>query len=129
LYRWWIWLQLEMRFPLFRGNRLIAAVVRRIAERNLRELVADARLREVLVPDYPIGGKRILISDDYYQALGRENVELVTSCIDHVTGDGVVTRDGAIHPADVLLFATGFQSTPFLAPMRIEGRTGRALES
>src|SRR5437667_215487 len=79
LYRWWIWLQLEMRFPLFRGNRLIAAVVRRIAERNLRELVADARLREVLVPDYPIGGKRIVISDDYYQALGRENVELVTS--------------------------------------------------
>src|SRR5437879_6088645 len=57
LYRWWIWLQLEMRFPLFRGSRLIAAVVRRMAERNLRELVADPRLREVLVPDYPVGGK------------------------------------------------------------------------
>ncbi|TMB47037.1 MAG: NAD(P)/FAD-dependent oxidoreductase [Deltaproteobacteria bacterium] len=129
LYRRWIWLQLEMRFPLFRGNRLIAAMVRRLAERNLREQVADPRLREVLVPDYPVGGKRILISDDYYQALGRENVELVTSGIDHVTEDGIVTRDGATHPADVLIFATGFQSTAFLVPMRIEGRDGRSLES
>ena len=129
LYRWWIWLQLEMRFPLFRGSRLIAAVVRRMAERNLRELVADPRLREVLVPDYPVGGKRILISDDYYQALGRENVDLVTSGVDHVTEDGIVTRDGATHPADVLVFATGFQTTAFLAPMRLEGRDGRSLES
>jgi len=127
LYRWWLWLQLELRFPLFRGNRLLARAVRGIAEANIRDHVADPRLRQALLPDYPIGGKRILISDDYYQALGRENVELVTSGIDHLTEGGVVTRDGLTHAVDAVILATGFQSTAFLAPMRIEGLGGLSL--
>ena len=127
LYRWKIWLQLEMRFPLFRRNRFLAWGVRRMAEKSLGELVADPRLRPVLLPDYPVGGKRILISDDYYQTFTRKNVELVTSRIDHLTENAVVTRDGAAHPADVVILATGFQSTAFLAPMHIEGPGGRSL--
>src|SRR5262249_23748185 len=76
LYRWRLWAQLERRFPLFRGTRFLAWAVRRMAEKTLRDLVADARLRPRLLPDYPIGGKRILISDDYYQTFARKNVEL-----------------------------------------------------
>jgi cation diffusion facilitator CzcD-associated flavoprotein CzcO len=128
-YRWWLWLQLEMRFPLFRGNRFLAWATRRVAEKSIQDTVADPRLRDALVPDYPIGGKRILISDDYYQVFGRENVELVTSGIDHLTEDGIVTRDGVTHPADAVILATGFQSTAFLAPMAIEGIAGRSLEA
>jgi cation diffusion facilitator CzcD-associated flavoprotein CzcO len=127
LYRWWIWLQLEMRFPLFKGNRFFAQKTREVAEQHIRDTVSDPALRTALLPDYPIGGKRILISDDYYQALGRDNVELVTSGIDHLTEDGIVTRDGRSHFADAVILATGFQSTAFLAPMRIEGLGGRAL--
>jgi cation diffusion facilitator CzcD-associated flavoprotein CzcO len=52
----------------------------------------------VLVPDYPIGGKRMLISDDYYKTLNRPNVELVTTGIDHVEEDGIVLRDGRASP-------------------------------
>src|SRR5438552_2593591 len=51
LYRWWIWANLEMRFPLFRGSRMLAKVVRRLAERNIQDTIADPRLREVLLPD------------------------------------------------------------------------------
>ena len=127
LYRWKLWLQLELRFPLFRGNRFLAWAVRRLAERNLRDLVPDPRLRETLLPDYPIGGKRILISDDYYQTFARENVELVTSGIDHLTENAIVTRDGVAHAVDVVILATGFQSTAFLAPMTIEGLNGLSL--
>ena len=127
LYRWRLWLQLELRFPLFRGNRFLAWAVRRLAERNLRDLVPDPRLRETLLPDYPIGGKRILISDDYYQTFARENVELVTSGIDHLTENAIVTRDGVAHAVDVVILATGFQSTAFLAPMTIEGPNGLSL--
>src|SRR5207302_10507246 len=79
-----------------------------------------------LVPDYPVGGKRILISDDYYQALGRDNVEVVTSPIARVTRDGIVTDDGRSRAADVIIYGTGFQTTSFLAPMRIEGLGGGA---
>src|SRR4029077_2652324 len=72
--------------------------------------------------------KRILISDDYYAALNRENVEVVTSGIDHLDENAVATEDGRIIPLDVLIYATGFESTAFLAPMAIRGRGGRLLQ-
>jgi cation diffusion facilitator CzcD-associated flavoprotein CzcO len=80
------------------------------------------------MPDYPVGGKRILISDDYYPALNRENVEVVTGGIDHVEENAVATSDGRTTPVDVLIYATGFQSTEFMAPMAIRGRGGHLLQ-
>ncbi len=129
LYRWLLWLSYESQFPAFRGNRFLQALMRKAALKNIEEHVADPALRAALVPDYPIGAKRVLISDDYYQALGRPNVHVVTSGIDHVTADAVVGRDGVAHPVDTVILATGFQSTAFLAPMRVEGRGGRTLET
>jgi len=128
LYRSLLWLQLETNFPTFLGSRFSAGLMRKAAEQYLNGTIADPKLRAALTPDYPIGGKRILISDDYYQALTRDNVELVTSGIDQVTEGGVVTRDGSLHALDVLVLATGFESTRFLAPMRIEGLGGRSLD-
>ncbi len=128
LYRWWLWFTYEQTFPVFRRNRLMSRLMTYVAERNIRDRVADAALRRTLRPDYPIGAKRILISDDYYQALGRENVEVVTGAIERVTGDAIVTRDGRAVPADVIILATGFDSTSFLVPMRLEGLGGRVLE-
>jgi cation diffusion facilitator CzcD-associated flavoprotein CzcO len=127
LYRWWIWLAYESRFPVFRQNAFLSRAMTKVAEQNMREQVADPGLQRALLPDYPIGGKRILISDDYYQALGRENVEVVTSPIARVTENAIVTRDGRTAPADVIILATGFETTSFLVPMKIEGREGRSL--
>jgi cation diffusion facilitator CzcD-associated flavoprotein CzcO len=128
LYRWKIWLEHEARFPIFRRSPLLTPLALAIARRELQKAVPDPELRRVLLPDYPLGGKRILISDDYYAALQRENVDLVTDPIEQVTRDGIRTRDGRHVPADVIIYATGFHSTSFLAPMRIEGREGRVLE-
>jgi cation diffusion facilitator CzcD-associated flavoprotein CzcO len=127
LYRAWIWLSFEMRWPVFRGSSFLARRIERLAIRSMRAQVRDPRLQEALIPDYPLGGKRILISDDYYPTLARENVRVVTEPIARIGRDAVVTRDGSAHPADVLILATGFESTSFLAPMKIEGRDGRAL--
>jgi cation diffusion facilitator CzcD-associated flavoprotein CzcO len=127
VYRWWIWLMHELRFPLFRGSRYLADASRKACEQYIVDTVRDPRLRAALVPDYPIGGKRILISDDYYQALVRDNVDVITAGIDHVAPDGVVTLDGVKHECDTLILATGFESTAFLAPMEIRGRGDRAL--
>jgi cation diffusion facilitator CzcD-associated flavoprotein CzcO len=60
----------------------------------MRSTVKDPKVQAALMPDYPIGGKRILISDDYYPALNRDNVELITSGIDRITNDAVATKDG-----------------------------------
>jgi cation diffusion facilitator CzcD-associated flavoprotein CzcO len=129
LYRWWIWASFESRFPVFRGHRWLGRRLERLAERHMRASVSDPALQDALVPDYPIGGKRILISDDYYEALGRENVRVVTAPIDRFEADAVVTRDGERHPAEVAVFATGFETTAFLAPMEILGLGGRSLAS
>jgi cation diffusion facilitator CzcD-associated flavoprotein CzcO len=128
LYRWWIWLTFEMRFPVFRNNKFLTRASTKLAEQTIEDQVHDPVLQRTLHPDYPIGGKRILISDDYYAALQRDNVELVTSPIASVTDDAIVTADGRTRPVDAIILATGFETTRFLVPMRIEGRGGRVLE-
>src|SRR6185369_111498 len=94
--------------------------VEQVAREFIDAEVADPTLRTALVPDYPIGGKRMLISDDYYRTLNRPNVELVTTGIDHVEEDSVVLRDGRRLAVDAIILATGFDSTSFLAPMTVE---------
>ncbi len=128
VYRWWLWLNFEARFPLFLRNAFAAKRAQRVCDEAMRGAISDPALRKTLTPSYPIGGKRILISDDYYPALTRENVDLVTEAIDHVSEDAVVTQDGEHHRADTLILATGFDSTSFLVPMTIEGVDGRSLQ-
>jgi 4-hydroxyacetophenone monooxygenase len=81
-----------------------------------------------VVPDYPPFGKRILQDDGtWLAALRRENVELVTAGIREITEDAVVDEEGRAHPADVIVYATGFHANRFLWPMEIVGRGGRLL--
>ena len=127
LMRWLTWLQYERLFPLFQQKRRKAAAMTKTSLDDLKGQVEDPELQRALTPDYPIGGKRILFSDDYYAALTRDNVDLVTSGIARVTSDAVLTDDGQSHPVDALILATGFDSTSFLIPMQIEGLQGRSL--
>lgn len=96
--------------------------------RNLK-VIQDPALRAKLTPDYPVGCKRIMISNDYYAALARPNVEVVTEGIREVQANAVVTHDGVLHAADVLIHGTGFAALDFLAPMQITGLKGRELNA
>lgn len=128
-YRWLVWAMAEvLLYPVMRRRKAISRLYEKWARANLRENVNDPVTRRALEPDYPIGGKRLLIHDDFYPALNRTNVDLVTSGIERVEPGGIRTRDGRLHELDVLVLATGFQTNPFLAPMRIEGLGGRTLE-
>jgi len=127
-YRWLIWARQELMFQVMVGRPWFSKRFEQAARENIDLHVADPELRRALVPDYPIGGKRILIHDDYYPVLERKNVSVVTSPIDRADADGIVTADGTSHPFDVLIFATGFDTNSFLAPMAIEGLSGRLLE-
>lgn len=94
---------------------------------HLNARVRDARLRRTLVPDYPLGCKRILFSNDWYPALTRPNVEVVAQGVSGIEPEGVRSADGTLHPADVLIYGTGFAATEFLAPMGIRGASGTDL--
>ena len=95
---------------------------------HLEAQVADPELRWKLTPDYPIGCKRILFADDYYPALQQPNVTLETGAIERIAPAGVRTRDGVDHPLDVLVYATGFETTGWHWSMRVRGRGGIMLD-
>jgi cation diffusion facilitator CzcD-associated flavoprotein CzcO len=127
LYRAWIYWQLESRFTALKQSSLIGKLVTWMCLHNLRKNVADPALRAKLTPAYPIGCKRIVISDDWYPTLARDNVAVETAAIERIVADGVIMADGTHHRADALIFATGFESTSFLAPMQIVGTAGTEL--
>ena len=99
----------------------------RLALRHLREAVPDPGLRARLTPDYTLGCKRVLLSNDYLPALTRQNVEVVTAGIDEVRPHGIVTDDGVEHPADTIIFGTGFHVSDMPFGDRVRGRDGRTL--
>jgi cation diffusion facilitator CzcD-associated flavoprotein CzcO len=125
-WQWFFFGELQLT-PLMKQVRLAQWAARRYALWHLRRQVKDPTLRAKLTPDYPIGAKRVLFNDDYYPALGRPNVRLVTEPIDTIAAGGVRTRDGELHAADVIVYATGFRTTDFLAPIRVTGLGGREL--
>jgi 4-hydroxyacetophenone monooxygenase len=78
-----------------------------------------------VIPQYPPAAKRIVVDNGVWAtALHRENVTLTTADIQRITPEGIVTVDGQLHEVDVIIFATGFQASKFLTPMRVVGRNG-----
>ena len=94
------------------------------ARHHLDKQVADPELRARLTPHYQIGCKRVLVSNDFYPALTRDDVDLVTDGIREVTPTGIVTADGTERPADTIVFGTGFEVSGNLTRMKIVGRDG-----
>jgi cation diffusion facilitator CzcD-associated flavoprotein CzcO len=103
------------------------AAYTRVALNHMAEQVPDEALRRKLTPDYPIGCARILIADDFYPALMRPNVSLVTTGIARITPSGIETKDGASLPFDVIVYATGFETTGWQWSVDVTGRGGRHL--
>ena len=106
----------------FTGNLKFMKRIERFARRHIAKSLSDPALREKATPDYLIGCKRILISNDYYPALGRPNVELITEAITEVREHSVVTADGQERAVDALIYGTGFRATDPLTNVRIIGR-------
>jgi cation diffusion facilitator CzcD-associated flavoprotein CzcO len=125
--RFGFWAYFEALIVGFVGPRFALAPVWLSHKATLHWQVRDRRLRAALSPDYPLGCKRVLISSDYYPALVRDNVELVTGGVREITPTGVVGDDGVERRADTIIYGTGFRATEFLAPMEVRGLGGRDL--
>ncbi|KQY57309.1 flavin-containing monooxygenase [Nocardioides sp. Root140] len=109
-------------------SKPLSRVLKRVSKFHMRrQTKSRPGLFEKVWPDYPIGCKRILFSNDYLPALAQPNVDVVTEAITAITPTGVTTADGREHETDVLVWGTGFKATEFLAPMRIEGPDGVSL--
>ncbi len=128
LHRWLIYWLLEMRFPAFLQGSFMSRMSRRMCARHLEDQVRDPELRSKLTPDYPPGCKRLLISNDFYPTLQRENVELVTDPIHHFEAKGIVSADGRMRDVDTVVFATGFEPFNFHTSLTVTGSGGLTLE-
>lgn len=104
--------------------------LRQLLTMSLQSQYADRpELLEKTLPTYPPAAKRILLDNGSWPAaLKRENVQLVTEGIKEITPDGVMTVEGDLHAADVIIYGTGFHASQFLMPMTVTGRSGIDLE-
>lgn len=127
LYRYLIYWKNESRalaFTRFNGLlEIFAWQAKRFAQSQVRN---PQKLRN-LIPEYRIGCKRILISNDWYTAVDQPHVHLVTTGIERVVEDGILATDGAMYKVDAIIMGTGFAASGFLAPMEITGRHGVSL--
>lgn len=127
-YRWLIFMRLElMAFPITKQNSTVGKFFERMVIKHIRNTVEDPELQEKLIPDYRLGCKRVLLADNFYQSLNRDNVEVVTTGITSIEENGIRTADGALHEADVIVYATGFDLEGHMLSINIIGRDGRSL--
>ncbi|HEX2050928.1 MAG TPA: NAD(P)/FAD-dependent oxidoreductase [Actinomycetota bacterium] len=117
----------ELLVPGLTRNPRLLAPLRALAVAHLRRQVRDPDLRAKLLPRYSPGCKRLLLSNDFYPALCRANVELVTSPVRALSETSVVTAGGGEHAVDAVVLATGFRVTSNPFAERVRGRDGRSL--
>lgn len=84
-------------------------------------------LRAMVTPDYPLAGKRTVVSSDFYPAMLRPNLTLVPKAVASCTPDGLTDADGHHHPVDAIVLCTGYEATRYLSGLDLVGREGRRL--
>jgi cation diffusion facilitator CzcD-associated flavoprotein CzcO len=109
-------------------NTPVTKALERLARWNIERSIKDPELRRKVTPNYRFGCKRMLISNDWYPTLTRENVELVASAVTKITPTGVVA-DGKEYAADVLIYATGFEVPKAGSPFPVRGARGHDLNA
>jgi cation diffusion facilitator CzcD-associated flavoprotein CzcO len=98
-----------------------------LAHYHIKRTISDPILQKKLTPKYRMGCKRILISNNYYPALAKKNVEVITDEIQEIRSHSIVTRDGKERQIDSLILATGFHATDMPIATKIRGRNGTLL--
>ncbi len=128
--RWRIYLRFDLVLtPLLKKKSLFRKSFTKGMMKFMRRTVKDPELQEKLVPDFELGCKRILISDDFYPSLNRENVEVVTDGLDRIEEDAALDETGRRHEADILVLATGYDLHKQMISIDLIGEKGVSLNA
>ncbi|SNR80375.1 Predicted flavoprotein CzcO associated with the cation diffusion facilitator CzcD [Haloechinothrix alba] len=128
-YRTFLYWMLEARAIGFNGHPGLLKLAEKVAKWNMRRTISDPQLRAKLTPDYRMGCKRVLISNDYFPALTRRNVDVVTDGIAEVREHSVVDTAGREYEVDAIIYGTGFHVTDAFDYLEITGEDGRDLST
>ena len=121
--RFKIYASYEARIPRRGSPRLVARSQSGFLD-FLAAQISEADLRREMTPDHPWGCKRVLLSNDWYQAISHSNVEVVSDKIVAIEPRGLRTADGKLHEADAIIYGTGFAPAEFLKTLRVVGLHG-----
>lgn len=122
-----LWAVRELQVSAFAKHPDLLGTVEKLASSHMKRAVKDRELRRKLSPDYRIGCKRILLSNDYYPALAQPNVDVVASGLREIRGNTLVASDGTEAEVDAIVFGTGFHVTDMPIAQRVKGDDGRTL--
>ncbi|WP_027500238.1 flavin-containing monooxygenase [Rhodococcus sp. UNC363MFTsu5.1] len=109
-------------------NPWILRIVQQIGRAQLRTQVRDPELRKALTPDYTLGCKRLLLSNTYYPALTKPNVEVHANAVSAVRGNIVIGADGSEREVDAIIFGTGFHILDMPIGSKVFDGAGRSLD-
>jgi len=125
MYRFKLWLLTGAFYLLMKnGNNAMRKFFEWQSKRYIKNTIDNVEIRKKLVPNFPLGAKRVLFSDDYYHAINRKNVDLITDSIQSIQEKGILTQNGVNHNFDVLVYSTGFKTNPFLMGLDLKGKNG-----
>ena len=129
LYRWFFYIRLELvTFPIIKKNSYIGKRAAKKIVQYIRKNIKDKSLHSAFEPEYDLGCKRILLSDDLFHAINQDNVKVITSPIKRFESDCIITNDQQTHKANVVIMATGFDIKGHLYSIDVEGLNSKRLE-
>lgn len=129
----------DARFIAFRRypgtskiSQFMKSNYRRRLQKHLNKYIKDEKLRAHMMPDYELGCRRVIPSNNYLPALSRENVNVDISGIERITASGIKTKDGQDIPLDIIVYATGYNAYSNMKKaltFQVNGLDGRNLNS
>ncbi|MEU7629057.1 NAD(P)/FAD-dependent oxidoreductase [Nocardia sp. NPDC049220] len=123
------WMAAETLSIAFLYSKSLSRAVAALSRWHMKRQLKSSELLAKIWPDHPVGCKRILFSDSYLTALRQPNVDVESDRIEEIANVGVCTVVGVVHEVDVIIYATGFAASDFLAPMKILGQGRRDLRA
>ncbi len=127
LHRNWIFFRLDAVVGGFLGNKFLNNVTKNVALKHIRKSLSDPQLKEWVTPNYTPGCKRILVSNEYYPALEKEQVELIPEGVSEISHNKLFTPSGKEREVDCLVYATGFNVADVFTFIKIYGKNGQEL--
>ncbi len=127
-YRELMYWKLESRMLAFKGNKFLIKLFQKKAAYFLKKNVPNKELRKKLTPYFMLGCKRVLLTNDYFPALQRDNVSLIISSIENINEKGILTNTGEQIDVDLIIYATGFHASENNIPYPILGRNKLSIQ-
>jgi cation diffusion facilitator CzcD-associated flavoprotein CzcO len=127
IYREGLYWGKELRVVAFVQSPFLLKIISRGVEKDVRKLVKDPELQKAMIPNYTMGCKRILLANNYYPAIIKENVKVITDGIERISKNSIFTKTGKEVSVDAIIYATGFKATKILSTIHIVGNEGKVL--